>query len=143
VVIPPQTVRDGGVGVQEVQNTLEDIKVNTQGRLNDNYVKGRLGIKPGELINRNELLEKLQLLQLDPMIQQVSAELSAGIESNTSLLNVTVQEAQTLTGQAIFDNGRSPSVGSFRRQGQLQSRNLLGLGDTGQFNYTNTDGSDT
>jgi filamentous hemagglutinin family protein len=143
VVIPPQTVRDGVLVVQEVQNTLEDIKVNTQGRLNDNYVKGRLGIKPGELINRNELLEKLQLLQLDPMIQQVSAELSAGIESNTSLLNVTVQEAQTLTGQAIFDNGRSPSVGSFRRQGQLQSRNLLGLGDTGQFNYTNTDGSDT
>lgn len=143
VAIPPQTVLDGVLVVQEVQNTLEDIEVTTQGRLNDNYVKGRLGIKRGELINQEELLEALQLLQLDPMISQVSAELSAGIEPNTSLLNVTVKEAQALTGQAIFDNGRSPSVGSFRRQGQLQSRNLLGLGDTGQFNYTNTDGSDT
>ena len=41
----------------------------------------------------------------------------------------------------VLDNGRSPSVGSFRRQIQIGDINLLGYGDSISGIYTNTDGS--
>ncbi|RMF24661.1 MAG: ShlB/FhaC/HecB family hemolysin secretion/activation protein, partial [Cyanobacteria bacterium J083] len=40
------------------------------------------------------------------------------------------------------DNGRSPSVGTFRRKAEIIEGNLFGYGDEVYFAYTNTDGSD-
>lgn len=52
-----------------------------------------------------------------------------------------VAEARSTTIQATVDNGRSPAVGSFRRNVQLNEGNLLGIGDRINLAYTNTDGS--
>ena len=143
-VIPPQTVPNGIAMVRVVENTLEtDIDVTTEGRLTPNYVKGRLGVKAGDVVNEDQLLEALQLLQLDPLIKKVVAELSTGVQPNTTFLTVRVEEAPLFGAGLAIDNGRSPSVGSFRRTGQLQANSLLGLGDVASVAYTNTDGSDT
>lgn len=89
------------------------------------------------------LLEKLQLLRLDPRIQNLNAELQTGARPGTNILQVEVKEADTFRLTTILDNGRSPSVGSFRRGIDLQEANLLGLGDTLSVGYANTDGSNT
>jgi hemolysin activation/secretion protein len=94
-------------------------------------------------LNRNRLLAALQLLQLDPLIEQISAELQAGARPDRSLLAVRVQEADTFTAGVFADNGRSPSVGQFRRGASLTQANLLGIGDRIELVYTNTDGSNT
>ncbi|WP_265272585.1 ShlB/FhaC/HecB family hemolysin secretion/activation protein [Nostoc sp. KVJ3] len=141
--IPPQTIQSGVVKIQVVEGKLEDIKVTGTRRLNPNYVRSRLAIATSAPLNRKRLLEALQLLQLNPLIQNVSAELSAGSRSGSSLLEVKVSEAKTFTSQIILDNGRSPSVGSFRRRLQLNEANLLGLGDNLGVAYTNTDGSNS
>ncbi|MFS0517647.1 ShlB/FhaC/HecB family hemolysin secretion/activation protein [Nostoc sp. UIC 10607] len=141
--IPPQTIQSGVVKIQVVEGKLEDIQITGTRRLNPNYVRSRLAIATTAPLNRQRLLEALQLLQINPLIQNVSAELSAGSRTGASLLEVKVSEAKTFSSQIVLDNGRSPSVGSFRRRLQLNEANLLGLGDALGIAYTNTDGSNS
>ncbi|MDZ8224347.1 MULTISPECIES: ShlB/FhaC/HecB family hemolysin secretion/activation protein [unclassified Nostoc] len=141
--IPPQTIQSGVVKIQVVEGKLEDIQVTGTRRLNPNYVRSRLAIATSAPLNRQRLLEALQLLQLNPLIKNVSAELTAGSRTGTSLLEVKISEAQTFSSPIILDNGRSPSVGSFRRGLRLNEANLLGFGDSLSLGYTNTDGSNS
>ena len=142
-LIPPQKIQSGVVKIQVIEGKLEDIRVTGTRRLNRNYVRSRLAIATSPPLNRQRLLEALQLLQLNPLIKNVTAELSAGSQTGTSLLEVKISEAKTFSGQIILDNGRSPSVGSFRRGLRLNEANLLGLGDDLSLGYTNTDGSNS
>ncbi len=141
--IPPQTIKSGVIKIQVVEGKLEGIQVTGTRRLNPNYVRSRLAIATSPPLNRQRLLEALQLLQLNPLIQNVTAELSAGSGTGTSLLEVNVSEAKTFSSQIVLDNGRSPSVGSFRRGLRFNEANLLGLGDGLSLGYTNTDGSNS
>jgi len=139
--IPPQTFKDGVVEIRVVEGRLEDIKVKGTRRLNPNYVRSRLAIDTHKPLNRDRLLKALQILQLNPLIKHLSAELSAGTSPGQSLLEVIVTEADTFNTQIVLDNGRSPAVGSFRRQIQVSEADLLGWGDSINASYTNTDGS--
>ena len=141
--IPPQKLQNGVITIQVVEGGLEAINVSGTRRLNPNYVRRRLEIATEKPLNRDRLLEALQLLQLNPLIQTVSAELSAGTRPGESLLDVKVTEARTLSAQLAFDNARSPSVGTDRRQIQLTEANALGLGDGLSVGYTNTTGSNS
>jgi hemolysin activation/secretion protein len=81
------------------------------------------------------------LLELDPLIGNISAELIPGSQSNRSALEVNFEEEKTFSAALLLDNRRAPSVGSFRRQLQLTEANLLGKGDGLSVAYTNTEGS--
>ncbi|KAB8315993.1 ShlB/FhaC/HecB family hemolysin secretion/activation protein [Tolypothrix campylonemoides VB511288] len=139
--IPPQTMESGVVRIQVVEGTLEDIQVTGTRRLRRNYIRSRLGRATEPPLNRERLLEALQLLQLNPLIQNLSAELTAGTRPGASILQLEIQEAKTFSSQIVLDNRRSPSVGSFRRRLQVNEANLLGFGDGLSLAYTNTDGS--
>ncbi|MEO0539997.1 MAG: ShlB/FhaC/HecB family hemolysin secretion/activation protein [Cyanobacteria bacterium P01_A01_bin.105] len=142
-VILPQTLTEGTVTIQVIEGQLETISVEMSGRLNEGYVRRRLRRAATPVLNTNELLDALQLLQLDPLIESISAELSAGVQPGSSLLNVVVVEADTFDVTLQTDNGRSPSVGSFRRGATVSHGNLLGFGDRLSVGYANTDGSNT
>lgn len=139
--IPTQKLQEGVVEIRVVEGYLEDIKVTGTRRLNPGYVRSRMALATGKPLNRKRLLEGLQLLQLNPLISKLSAELSAGSRAGVSLLEVRVKEADTFNVEMTLDNGRSPAVGSFRRQLQVSEANLFGLGDGVIATYTNTDGS--
>lgn len=141
--IPPQTLTSGVVKIQVVEGKLEDIQVTGTRRLNSNYVRSRLALATSAPLKRVSLLEALQLLQQNPLIQNLSAELAAGSRPGTSILSVRVREARSFNAQVALDNGRSPSVGSFRRRLQINEANLLGLGDNLSAGYANTDGSNS
>jgi hemolysin activation/secretion protein len=139
--IPPQTIEAGVVTIQVVEGSLEAINITGTRRLNPSYIRSRLALVSTTPLNQRRLLEGLQLLQLDPLIQTISADLQAGTRPGTSILQVEVKEADSFNVQLSLDNGRSPNVGSFRRQIQFDQANLTGLGDSLSVNYTNTDGS--
>ena len=139
--IPPQTLEGGVVTIQVVEGTVEDINVTGLRHLHRGYVRNRLAIAAHPPLNTNRLLEGLQLLQLNPLIRSISADLQAGTRPGTSVLQVTVKEADSFDAQITLDNGRSPSVGTFRRGVQLTEADLLGLGDGLSVGYVNTDGS--
>lgn len=141
--IPPQILTSGVVKIQVVEGGLEDILVTGTRRLNRNYIRSRLALATQAPLKRDRLLQALQLLQQNPLIQNLSAELGAGERPGTSVLLVRVREAKSFNTQVALDNGRSPSVGSFRRRLQINEANLLGLGDNLNVGYTNTDGSNS
>jgi hemolysin activation/secretion protein len=139
-----QTLKPQGsvVTIQVVEGSIENIQVRGLKRLNPGYVRSRLAIATHKPLNVNRLLQALQLLQLNPLIKNISAELAAGSNPGTSVLDVKVAEAPTLSAQISLDNNRIPSIGSFERQIQFNQANLLGLGDSLSVAYANTDGSD-
>lgn len=139
--IPPQTIQNGIVLIKILEGSLQEIQVTVKGRLNPNYIRDRLSVASQKPLNINRLLDALRLLQLNPIIERISAQLEAGTLPGTNILTVGVETAQTFNADAIFDNGRSPSVGEFRRGVQVGEANLLGLGDRLSGWYLNTNGS--
>lgn len=145
-VIPAgQTLSKQGsvVKIQIIEGGLEEIAVTGTRRLNSNYIRSRLAIATARPLNQKRLLSALQLLQLDPLIQNISAELSAGPRPELSLLTVKVVEADSFNTEFFIDNGRAPSVGSLRRGVRINERNLFGFGDGLNLEYINTDGSNS
>ena len=140
--LPPQRSQDGVVKIQVVEGTLEEIEITGTKGLNPSYIRSRLAKNKSSPLNRDRLLESLQLLQQNPLIANLSAELSAGTRPGASLLAIHVTEADSFNTILTIDNGRSPSVGTFRRRVRLTEANLLGIGDGLNLGYTNTDGSD-
>jgi hemolysin activation/secretion protein len=140
--VPEQNLTSGAVQIQIVEGSLAEINVNiTKGRLRENYIRDRLTQRISTPLNINELQEALQLLQLNPLIENLDAELSAGIKPGTNSLTVSVTGADTFTLQTRLNNNRNSSIGTFERGIGLQEANLFGFGDGINFSYYNTDGS--
>ncbi|WP_371123552.1 POTRA domain-containing protein [Microcoleus sp.] len=133
----------GEVIIKIVEGGLESIRVRRKTgkqRLNLNYICSRLAIA-SQPLQVSRLLDALRLLQLDPLIKNISAELINGSQLHKSALEVKLEEEKTFSAALLLDNRRAPSIGSFRRQIQLTEANLLGKGDGLSLAYTNTDGS--
>lgn len=143
-VIPAEQTFDRSravVRVQIVEGGLEAIEISGTRRLAPGYIRSRLELATRAPLNRDRLLEALQLLQLNPLIETISAELQSGSRPDRSLLAIRVQETDSFSGNLFTDNGRSPSIGQWRRGASLTQANLLGRGDALQLAYTNTEGS--
>ena len=136
--------REGAVvKVEVVEGGIEDIKVTGNRRLNSEYIRSRIRLGVSKPLNRTRLLKALQVLQTNPLIKNISVELSVGSRPEQSLLEVKVVEADSFRTEFFVDNGRVPSVGSFRRGVRINQGNLFGFGDRATAQYTNTDGSNT
>ncbi|MBD2692306.1 ShlB/FhaC/HecB family hemolysin secretion/activation protein [Anabaena catenula] len=141
--IPPQELQDGTVKIAVIEGEVESINISGLKRLQPGYVRSRLGLGTKTPLDQNRLLLALQMLQLDPLIAGLSAELAAGSRPGVSVLEIKVREKDAFSTQISIDNQRSPSVGTVRRQAQINHNNLLGFGDRFHVGYTNTDGSNS
>jgi hemolysin activation/secretion protein len=139
--VPPQVPEDGVVTIQVIEGRVTDIQITGNRRLQDAYVRRRLAIATPSPLNIRRLVEALQLLQLDPLIASISAELSADVEPGTDILTVAVTEADSFSVDLTLDNARSPAVGTDQRAIEFNQANLLGLGDALSVGYTHTNGS--
>ncbi|MEA5504187.1 ShlB/FhaC/HecB family hemolysin secretion/activation protein [Halotia wernerae UHCC 0503] len=142
-LIAPQSIEAGVVKIQVVEGSLQDIQITGNNRLQDQYIRSRIRLGAKKPLNVPRLLENLQMLRLDPRIQNLSAELQTGVSLGSNLLQVKIKEADTFRLTTTLDNGRSPAVGSLRREVELNEANLLGFGDSLSVGYSNTDGSNT
>lgn len=141
-ILPPQTFAEGGVvEIQVVERQLEAIEVTGTRRLQPGYITRRIATGADTPLNVDRLLERLQLLQLNPLIESITADLRAGLQPGTTRLVVTVVEADSFDVVYRFDNNRSPSVGTARHQFRLTEGNLLGIGDRLSVGYSSTEGS--
>ena len=141
--LPPQKLENGIVTIEVVEGKVEAVNIKGLERLNPGYVRSRLRLATGAPLNKDKLLNALQLLQLDPLIENLAAELTAGTRPGSSILELNLQEANSFDIAFSFDNYRAPSVGTDRRSIQLTHRNLGGLGDRFSIAYLNTDGSNS
>ena len=146
IISIPEATRNqqrGIVRIKVIEGKLEEIKISGKGRLNRSYVKSRLGVSRDKPLNINRLQEKLQLLSLNPLIKQISAQLSAGSSAGLSVLEVEFKQAKSFNTTINLENSRSPSIGSFQRQVFVREGNVTGRGDVLSLGYSNTDGSNS
>ena len=138
--LPPQKLRNGIVKIEVLEGGIESVEVTGNEHLKDNYIASRLTSIPTP-IQTEKLLEQLQLLRLDPLIENVSAELSAGLSPGMSRLDIKVEEADRFILSSSLNNHNSPSIGSNSRNLGIAHNNLFGFGDRASLNYINTEGS--
>jgi hemolysin activation/secretion protein len=140
--VPEQDFQDGAdVQIAVVEGSLESIAIEGNGRLSSGYLRSRIANAGKTPLNREQLLEGLQLLRLNPLLSNLSATLEGGTRPGQSALTVKVQPAPSFDAQFSLNNHRSPSVGSFKRGVQLTEGNFLGFGDRLTVGYSNTPGS--
>ena len=141
VVIPSQNIDGKVITLQAIEGRVERINVNVDGRLEESYIRSRLARGTKSPLNIEELQEALQLLQLDPLIESLNAELSVGLSRDRWTLDVDVNQGNAFDPVLFVNNSRTPSVGSFQRGVELNHNNFLGYADSLSFVYRNTDGS--
>ncbi len=136
------SAQDAVVKIAILEGSLEEIRVQGNERLFSSYVRSRLAIATRKPLNVNRLLAGLRLLQVNPLISTISADLSAGSSVGKSILTVTVTEAKAFVAGLSFDNSRSPSIGTDKKQIQFNHANLVGFGDSISLTANRTAGSD-
>ncbi|GAP94254.1 ShlB/FhaC/HecB family hemolysin secretion/activation protein [Leptolyngbya sp. NIES-2104] len=135
-----QDLSNGIVQIQVVEGELEGIEIGGLRRLRQGYVRSRLQRATTTPLNQRRLEEALQLLQLDPLIEQVNAELVAGSTPGRNILRVNLREAPAFRGAIAIENNQSPSLGSIQGSVELSQNNLLGFGDRLSARYGRTEG---
>jgi len=137
-----QVLSSGIVQIQVIEGELEEIEIGGLNRLREGYVRSRLELATSTPLNQQRLEEALQLLQLDPLIEQVNAELVAGITPGSNILRVSLKEAPAVHAAFGVDNNQSPSIGSVQGSVEVSHDNLLGFGDRYSAQYGRTEGLD-
>jgi hemolysin activation/secretion protein len=135
-----QDLSTGNVQIQVVEGEIEEIEIGGLNRLRDGYVRSRLQLATSTPLNQNRLETALQLLQLDPLIWQVQAELAAGSTPGRDILRVNLIEAPAFHSAIALANHQSPSIGSIQGNLTLSHDNLLGFGDRFSVQYGRTEG---
>lgn len=137
-----QDLSDGVVQIQIVEGELDRIEISGLTRLQEGYVRSRLNQATTTPLNQQRLEEALQLLQLDPLIDQVNAELTVGSTPGQNVLLLDLQEASAFNAGVGSDNYRSPSIGSAQLNVFVAHDNLFGFGDRLSAQYGLTEGLD-
>lgn len=139
--LPEQQIQNGVITIQVVEGSLTSIIIRGHEKLKPSYIENRIWRDIETPLNTDNLLSVLRLLQLDPRISTLSAELSGGLDLGESSLTVEVVEGDDFDVVLGLDNNRSPSVGSFRQSVELDALNINGYGETFSFNLSRTSGS--
>lgn len=137
-----QDLTTGVVQIQVIEGRLEAIQVNGLSRLREAYVRDRVALATQPPLNLPRLEEALRLLQIDPLLDQVNAELTAGSGPGQDLLILDLAEADPFTLGLTLDNAQSASTGSVQAGALATHRNVLGLGDFASLRYDHTQGLD-
>jgi hemolysin activation/secretion protein len=131
------------VEIQVIEGRVEEIQIRGTSRLSQDYIRSRIAPYTGKPLNRELLLSGLQLLKLNPLINNVKATLAGGIQPGSSILEVEIGESPIWNSKISADNHRSPSAGTDRWQTQIKNINLFGLGDNASLIYINSQGSNS
>lgn len=137
-----QDLSSGIVLIQVVEGELEQIEIGGLRRLREVYVRSRIMRATSTPLNQKRLEEALQLLQLDPLIEQVNAELAPGSTPGRNILRVRLKEAPAFHTAIAIENNQSPSIGSVQGSVEVSHDNVLGFGDRLSAKYGRTEGLD-
>lgn len=135
-----QEITNGIVQIQVVEGEIEQIEIQGLKRLQDYYIRSRLERVTQPPLNQQKLQNGLALLQLDPLIQTIQAELTTGSTSGKSVLLINLEEAKALNLEISTDNYRPPNIGSYEGTIALSHDNVLGWGDRFSGEYSITEG---
>lgn len=134
-IIPDQASTEPVITVQIVEGKLAEINLEGNRWFRSSYFRNRFNFSAGPPVNVDSLRERLQILQANPRVERLNAELRPGLVRGESVLNVRVKDANPFKAWLEFNNFLSPSVGAEQGSLSLAHQNLLGLSDTLSVQY--------
>lgn len=134
-VVPEQDVADGVLTMQMIEGKITSVNVEDLKWFRPAYFQSRINLAAGPPLNVGELEDRLRIIQSNPRIERINAELLPGSAIGENTLNVKVKEANPLKAWLEFNNYQSPVVGAEQGFITLAHRNLLGFGDTLSLQY--------
>ena len=134
-IIPDQAVTDGIIRFQIIEGALTDINIEGARWSWPGYYRRRIALSAGPPVNVYTLQERLQLLQQDPRVERLNAELRRGISPGRNELNVRLTESRPFKAWVEFNNHQSPAVRAERFQTTFAHESLTGNGDRLQVTY--------
>ena len=129
-VIPDQPVGQGIVRIRIVEGRLSEVDVTGNTHLPAAYFQDRLRPDADAPLNVQELQDRLQRLQQNPLIEQLQAELAPGVQPGEGVLQLGVRENRPYEIGFAVANNNPPSVGATRAYLYGLDRNLTGVGDS-------------
>ncbi len=127
--LPDQRVDDGIVELRVTEGGIERIVVEGTRGVRPAYVRRQLARATRGPVQVHALRDALRLLQADPLLERVDAELAPGSTRGASVLHLSVRESPPWDAELVADGAESPAVGAANARLRLVRRNLLGLGD--------------
>ena len=139
-VIPDQDVTFGTIVIQIVEGTLTRIDVEGNQWFRSSYLRDRVARGIDTPVSIQPLQERIQLLQQDPRIERINAELRPGDVRGESVLNLRVKDANPFKAWLEFNNYQTPVVGAERGLATVAHQNVTGHGDQFVFTYGRSHG---
>ncbi len=140
VVLPDQKVESGIVRLETIPGRLDRIEVTGRKSLAARRVAARLEDLDAGAFNIHRAVERLQLLEREPLVRRINAELKPGIERGQALLNIDIEERRPYGVSVGIDNAISPNVGSPQMLLDAYHRSVLGLQDAFTLTYRSAEG---
>jgi hemolysin activation/secretion protein len=128
-LIPDQDLAEGRLTVRIIEGRLTEVLVRGTTRLDPQYVRSRIALEAVGPLNAERLYHRLVLLQQDPRIAELHAELRPGASPGEAVLAVDVSEAGAHRLAVSYANNRSPVSGANRFEVFVADENLTGRGD--------------
>ena len=134
-IIPDQPVEEGVVQIRVIEGRLSEVAVIGNTHLHADYFQDRLRPEANAPLNVQQLQDRLQLLQQNPLIAQLQAELAPGVAPGEGVLQLGVRESRPYEIGLAVANNHPPSVGATRAYLYGLDRNLTGVGDSLGLSY--------
>jgi len=141
-VIPDQKIEGDIITLQIIEGELTRVEIAGNKRLRDGYIESRLLRGAGEPLNIAGLENTLKILQQNPLIERLNAELRPGDRRGESALMVQVEEGRPGHVDIALNNHRPPSVGAEQLEVDATLYSLTGNGDPFTAYLGHTEGLD-
>jgi hemolysin activation/secretion protein len=130
VVLPAQKIDDGLVTFRAIEGRITAIDIVEYGRLKPTFIEKRIALGTGPPLNLNDLQERLQIMDTNPLIKRLDVQLSPGDNPGEAALKVNVEEEKPYYVALSFSNNRSPAVGAEVLELEVAHNNVSGRGDS-------------
>jgi len=129
-ILVEDSLESGNIQVQIIEGSVSEVQVEGTTRL-EKYVRDRVNLAVQTPLSSAKLEDRLRLLRLNPLFENVEASISAGDnpEIGKSIVKVRVTEADRSNVSVGIDNYSPPSVGSERLGFDYSYRSLIHPGD--------------
>ncbi|CAK0750652.1 putative POTRA domain-containing protein [Gammaproteobacteria bacterium] len=138
--IPDQEITNGKVHFQVVEGQVCGIQVSGNRRLHNSFIEQGLLPEPTEVLNMQQLQDRVLLLHQDPLIERIKVEVIPGLRRGEATLAAEVTEATLWHWQIETNNYRPPDVGSEQVILTGGFANITGNADALQVSYARSQG---
>lgn len=129
-ILPDQDIKGEIIVFQIQEGFVEKTQLLKRDRFSPCYILNRIenGICPP--LNIFELQKTLKILEQDPNIDSIQANLEPGTELGSGILSIEIQETEPWKYGFEINNHSPASVGLYRAELYAEASNLTGMGES-------------